>query len=129
MGQPKPTGKTYQLRRVNQNQNKQTSNNAGSSSAMNTYDKLIDSDSEETPRITPELKPASGNIKKKQQKQNKQLTGSQLEDAIISDTFVPSSPNAAEQTNKKNQSEQSAASPHSGNLGKRGDDQQRGRTP
>ena len=69
MGHPKHTGKTYQLRRVNQNQNKQNSNNAGSSSAMNTYDKLIDSDSEETSRITSELKPAAGNIKKKQQKQ------------------------------------------------------------
>src|SRR5581483_12210214 len=31
--------------------------------------------------------------------------------------------------NKKNQSENSNASPHSGNLEKRGDDQQRGRTP
>ena len=123
MGQPKPTGKTYQLRRANQNQNKQNSNNAGSSSAMNTYDKLIDSDSEETPRITSELKPTAGNIKKKQQKQNKQLTGSQLEDAIISDTFVPSSPNTAGQTNKKNQSDNLTASPHSGNLEKRGDDQ------
>src|SRR5581483_11327084 len=111
MGHPKHTGKTYQLRRVNQNQNKQNSNNAGSSSAMNTYDKLINSDSEETPRITSELKPASGNIKKKQSKQTKQLTGSQLEDSIIADTFISPSPKAAGKMKEMNQSEHSAAPP------------------